>query len=552
MPVMTFDLANVDKTVSEAIMKSLAVQLRTQLNLDHIEEIRFIDAQGRVSTTNALHGVTTVEQNRFAKFDGKTRIWVEAEEQPSEMTYGAMNYELPEYPPVFFDRVLGVEVVPQPFGQEITLKFKMATPNRDEARRWHGLIMRRVHEMKNGAQHSVDFSVNLPKEVWLILELIHLLRERKEGYGESFLEYLKGHSSQDLTVVAEASGQHTNLSYARRMARVNGLYSVSPFPEKPTYQDDNSIWECVLEYKATYDRPQQCRVTYPIMVHNQILPDILLQWEQVSQDPGDASWDRNISMRGLGKHETVHQYHWNNRTDAYIKVPAFDDFIPRSFPRSTAAIFVGLAKLEESDKATGVLYNLGDLGDVAIDRDLIQFIREVEYPWLNKPFESFFNLGFYRNNDLVAPDKLECSKDLDVVAKEPLSLRDVYRTRLSLVTDPNLVSKDAFDRLKRYPNLLEKYVIARNEAIRYNVDWSQGHSRRPLAPWMMDYEWWQLNGMRHPSATNNSNTQGGGQGHSNDRNQHDRIPGWAWDAVDGSMSQRTVGFNGIFAHRVAQ
>ena len=549
MPEMTFDLSNVDKTVSEAVLKSLAVQLRDQLNLNDVEEIRFIDHNGRVSTSNTFHGKKSKENDRFAQFDGRSRIWVETEESPSELSYGTMNYDLPDSPPIFFDRKLGVEIVPQSFGQDFTIKFKMTTPNRDEARRWHGLIMRRVHELKNGYQHTVDFSINLPPEVWLILELIWLYRERKEGYGESHLQYLKNHCSQDLTLVSEASGQKTNLTFTRRMARVNGLYRVAPFPEKPVYQDDNSIWECQLEYSGTYDRPQQCRMKYPIMVHNQLLPDLLLQMHEVTQSPVDASWERNLSMQGLGQHESLSQYRWNNKFDSYIRIPVFDNYQPIAYPKATAAIVMALAIMDEQDKATKMFFNLGELGDVRIDPDLLTFIREVEYEWLNKPFESFFNLGFYRNDDLVAAQSLWCTKELDICTSEDISLRDTYRVRLSLVIDPSLVAPAAFERLQRYPHLLEKYIIARNEAVQYDVDWVRGKSNWKLEKWMLDYEWWQINSMRDPSATNHSNTQGGGAGNADDRHQNENIPGWAWDLITGKKAHRTVGFNGIFAHR---
>ncbi len=42
--------------------------------------------------------------------------------------------------------------------------------------------------------------------------------------------------------------------------------------------------------------------------------------------------------------------------------------------------------------------------------------------------------------------------------QEDISLRDTYRVRLSLVIDPSLVAPAAFERLQRYPHLLEKYI----------------------------------------------------------------------------------------------
>jgi hypothetical protein len=134
--------------------------------------------------------------------------------------------------------------------------------------------------------------------------------------------------------------------------------------------------------------------------------------------------------------------------DAYIQIPPFDDFVYRTVPKATATVVIGLLQLEKPGPQ--VMLNLGDIGDDQIDEDILQFLREVEYPWLNKPYESFFAVNLFREQDLVRSSTIEVDNQLNVFCNEDMSVRKNYRVRFSIVVDPSLLPLFAFEFEQRH------------------------------------------------------------------------------------------------------
>jgi hypothetical protein len=187
------------------------------------------------------------------------------------------------------------------------------------------------------------------------------------------------------------------------------------------------------------------------------------------------------------------------------------------------------------------LFNMGELGDVMIDEDILEFIREVEYKWMNRPYESFLGMNVYRGNNLMHPSTISCTQGLDIVPNEDFNLREIYRVRLNLVVDPTLLPFAAIERLNRYPKALVKIVAAINEALRYNVDLQQSMSLRPLEPWMLSKLWWILNGIGNLPQTAIGRTADTGRS----RDTY-TIPDRAWDHLQrGAGGMRTVQIHNV-------
>lgn len=510
MPNVTLSLPNIENTVTHAVVADLAEQVQKLLGLEYVNELVFVDSLGNAATPSSFHGAKNTPNDRYARYGGNSRLWIEATEETNIQGWTTMIIERDENYPFFIDEEVGVNIQPVPLPTDLTLKFKFRTPNRDEAVRWRDNLISRLARVMEGKQHSLTFSMNLSPATWNLLHEIYCLREEKAPYGQTFLEYVKEKSSPDLTLVAEASGEQTNLSFRRRLGRVNGKFKVSPLPDKPAYTTDGGVWECMVEYVVTYDKPIQCRVRYPIMVHNNFLPDKYIV--SSNQDPNPYNHKRNLSLSQqalLNFEFNLNGY--NCAQDAYIQIPPIDDFIPQVVTAGTATIILVLLQLGSSTDRK--LFNLRDLGAIEMDHDILEFLQESEYSYLNKPFKSFFGINLYRDQDLIRPESLYVDENLNVMSSEDLDLRKSYRVRLNLVVDPCLLHHDAWDRLNGYPKALVKYVRAVNEAMRDNVDFTRYALDRPLQPWMLSKLWRLLNGMgSFPNAPfgNNFTSSNGG------------------------------------------
>jgi hypothetical protein len=58
--------------------------------------------------------------------------------------------------------------------------------------------------------------------------------------------------------------------------------------------------------------------------------------------------------------------------------------------------------IDTSDQRT--LVNLEELGDVEIDKDIMQFGKESEYPYMHKLYKSILQIHLYRDATLARYD----------------------------------------------------------------------------------------------------------------------------------------------------
>ena len=583
MPNVVIPLPNVDESVSKSVISDLTEQVLDLINLKHVQDVRYINYSGSVQNPDGAIGI---DSSRYPTFSGKTRIFVEAEETYNEDGWSSTVVERIDNVPIFADPKLNVWVTPVHVPSDLTLKIKFQTRSRDEASRWQNDMVTRLAQLREGKQHRINFNINLPFQVWELLESIFNNREAFAGYGETFESYVKKHSDGDLTLVTAADGKLPFPAIRRILNRVNGRFMVSPLPEKPTFDESGGVWECTVDYKVTYDRPISCVVRYPIQVHQKFLPSKFILPGTSSPNPVDSPKKLGQAQLGLGQFEGYTIYGYHAHQDAYMRIPKFDDYVFKIVPKGTATVFLGLTEITHSDPH--VLLNLGDLGDVVIDEDILQFIREVEYPYLNQPYKSFFGLNYYRNDDLVLSSDIACDANLNVSNTEPISVRANNRIRFFIVVDPTLLPLEAFERLYNYPKVIAKLVKAINDALRYNVDFTATIHNKFLYEWQFTKLWHLLNGLRpNPDVSYGNNNwidknkpliiegPGGfgwdgdkwvGVGSDDGRSSHTRenkdkpigikhsgsmfgIPNWAWKSLNKTAKMRTVQISHIAAYR---
>lgn len=539
MPTVELPVPNVDEGIVRPMVADLIKQLQTYLNLEHLGNVHYLDDAGGAKSANSSVG----EEGNYARFEGKQRLWVEVEEDYNHEGWASVVVERQEHRAVFEDPKLLVAITPTYVPSDLTIKLRYVTPQRDDARKWRDNLARRIARLQEMNQHTLTFNMSLPDQVWGFLEEVFVLREGKAPYGDAIDQYLKDHSDTDLTIVSESSGKKRNLVFRRRMARINARFDVSPLPERPNFDQTKGLWECNLTYKLTFDRPFAVVVRYPVMIHNEFLPpDYIVPTTQMP-DMRDRPKKLSDSMRAFSRFEAYYINGLNCSQDAFIQVPSIDDFVIPIVPKGTCTFFMGMVKLEEVRPKR--LFNLRDLGDVLIDEDVLWFIEDCEYAWLNKPYESILGMNLFRGLNLMHPTTIACTPGLDIVQNEGFDLRETYRVRLNLVVDMTLLPYSAIERLNRYPKALVKIVAAINEALRYNVDLQQRWNLRPLDPWMLSKLWWMLNGIgkgpetsigREPDLQRTKDTAS--------------IPGWAWDQLQHSAgAMRTVQIQNILVHQ---
>ena len=297
--------------------------------------------------------------------------------------------------------------------------------------------------------------------------MIHENRESNLGYGQEFREYVTSYSSNKLTLISDMVGNDSRLAIKETQGRVIGRFDIDDIPDKPERDETDGTWSISFNYIINYDKVIGCNMKYPIIVHNKLLPMNLIDFVNRSTNLDKQLESSSTYTQALNDFESDSIMNSIKSPDQILRVPYFDDYVIPSTPSYTATIFTALS-LVENDNRT--LINLNELDELMLDTDILNYIKEVEYPYLGKLYYSPFHITLYRDNFLGREDSLICDSNLNIVATKDLDLRRQHRVRFSIVDNLTILNKEFFNRVRNYPKVMLKYLTAVYDVLRLHPD----------------------------------------------------------------------------------
>lgn len=363
-----------------------------------------------------------------------------------------------EHIPIFNDPLLGIIIKPIYSKNDFVINFKFRSASHTDGLRWRDSIRTHVSMMRDVNLHDITYHYLIPNEYIHILKELHRCREAVAGYDEDLDTYLAAHSSTKITAISNQTGTKVGLAVQETQMRILGLYDFQIAPEKPEKDGEASAWVTSFAYKVSFDVPIAVNMQYPIMVHNQLLEYPYVQ-EEEAYDLDKHNKSYSISQSCLAHFEVTTELDKVREREQVIKLPSFDEFVPSSQPHAMIPIFSALCSVDENDRKT--LLNLNELDTYQIDPDVIELIRE-EYSYLTLPYKSIFHISLYKWSALSTDKSVYVDNELNVKAREDLSLRVNHRVVISMVTDVSMLNKPALMRLKKFRKAGRKALLAIN------------------------------------------------------------------------------------------
>jgi len=153
-----------------------------------------------------------------------------------------------------------------------------------------------------------------------------------------------------------------------------------------------------------------------------------------------------------------------------FRLPSIDDYVIIDKPSGTGTIWTALCEVDSLNLRT--LLNLNELGELVMDADILQFIRDGEYTYMTNPYRSIFTVSLYRGDYLASSSNISIDSALNVISTSDLDLRKQYRLRFSIVADLTYLDGNAVNRLRGNPTVLLKVIKSINRTIRNDIDLS--------------------------------------------------------------------------------
>lgn len=457
MPVVIFDLPETVESVSRNVTQSVVRQFLKITGLPDNAVIQFNGDLGK--TFN--NGSTTASESRDPYFGGTSKIIVEVNEIMLQDAIQHTHTGYVGHTPAFLDRELRVQVVPMYTPTKISITIRYMDLSRTAVTQWYNNLHVRIAGMLDVMLYEVDYHYSFSDSLLKLLNDVYSRREQEAPYGDTIGEYILKHSTDRLTLATSITGVVERAVVAETQTRIQGFLDDTPELDKPSKEEDGK-YSVEIRHTLTYDKPTALRVEYPIMVHNQLLPfeyfEHIHEYDQSRKKVRHSQFGHTTPFFEVN---TVTNQFYDSE---YVKrIPSYDYFQPEKELFGTKASFYALCSVAEDGK---LLLNLTELGDLQIDDEILEFMRESEYPFMTSEYKSIFTVQLYKHNTMQGNNVLAVDRFLDVKAIGDLFLRDVHRVRVGLVVDLKLLDRAALERLLKYKGALMKILRIINEMLR--------------------------------------------------------------------------------------
>lgn len=374
--------------------------------------------------------------------------------------------------PVFDDQDLKVRIKPVYSDIKTTISVVLNVRDKVEANNWLQEVRRRIYQTAMATTHNADYYYIIPQTVSRGLYEIYKLKENIAPDGEEFGEWLNRCFDNRFDILTNLSGTNHMLVIKEKQVNILGYFDFEFEPEKPEKEDDKAGgWRIQFDYVIRYQRPDNVVFEYPLAVHQQLLPESMLQLTRPDH------WTSYNVFRG----HTAAAYHriavlgnkHGMKGAEGIAEPWFDDWVPDKAPVRHIQLTRVLLSIAEDEPNW-----LIDIDDFA---ETFEFKPEIKR-WFglttNKIFkerDNPFYFSLHESTRRLPDSQCHMTEELKIMYHEDLNLKQMYHIVVYVLTDISLLSADGWRDLLKNCDVFHEWLAAiypntGTEKIRCNID----------------------------------------------------------------------------------
>lgn len=442
MPKVILTNDGIKETVIRPVVLAIADQVQEWTGLSEMSVLFNGDTEVAIQP-----GSTINDEPSFNNTPSRP-LWriVARDEHRTEKLMATAVHQM-EHPEYFYDEALGVFLRPVYSPTLLTLDFEYRASDITAARRWRDEIRTKISMSRDSRTHIVNYSYLVPESYFELLEHIHELREHQAGYGQDYQTWLKNCFTQNATILTTLAGQHERWAVREQQCRILGRFTFNEMPDDFNKSGEDSAYVQTFSYQVYFDCPIATAADYPFVVHNQLIDERF--WSIPEKDDiKKAAWRSPHSLTALGAFEVTHLA--KPVVEAGMKFPEFHEFFPRVKLKSTVQVFSALLGISPVDpdnpQANRLLMNLAEVDDDYQLRPEFLDHLKWDHKYICTYGESMVNVSVYVGDYLLDSQYYEVDQDLNLKLKIDPDLRKTYYVRLSLITDPSILSEAARQR----------------------------------------------------------------------------------------------------------
>lgn len=393
----------------------------------------------------AQPGSTINNEVKFNKFESESLWRITIDEETDKDRILATAVHQTDHGEFFLDEKLNIFMRPIYSQTNLTLNFELRTTDKNTAERWRQDIRARVSTNLDVREHIIHYHYLVPIEYEEFLSHVHDLREAQAGYGEDYETWIKNCFTRNMTVLTNQGATTARWAVREQQARVMGLFDFEGEPEKGSKEGETTQWVLTFAYKVMFEKPVAVSADFPLLIHNQLIDERFVPANPVDTARQYAARSsRSATAMGAFEVDVLAR----PTVLSGIRLPEYHEFYPATVFRKTLQVVSALLMIDP-DPANPGTTGMHEVLDLRLMDEEFQFRDEFldflvhEHMWLNKYGESLVNVCVYKGDMPLHHSCFKVTPDLKVVMTDPPDLRNIYYVRISLVTDPTVLSERA-------------------------------------------------------------------------------------------------------------
>jgi hypothetical protein len=457
--------------VYEAIARPVAMDItRTLGRIMHLPSVTDVLFAG--NTGQALQAGATINyEGAPAAFEGGTRIIVQMSESTDQTNILGENSFQENQPACWWDRCLGVRLRPIYTSVVMTLRFEVQSRSRVEAEKLRDEFRMRTAMGREQLLHAITYHYGIPAEEFQLLQVIYGLREAVAGYGDTFEAWMRENEVRPpnalprLTQISNLAGSGLAWVFGERQVSVQGMFDFRVAPEAPDKNDPQGMYTYPIEYRVRYDKPIGMSMDYPLVVHNQLLPEQYYGKKSVGgwiPDPYSQGCLYSDKTTEIFRKMILNRTLRNRRLLGGVRYPEFDDWVPSAVPAHTSTVYAAMIAVDPDN--VSAVCDLKQLEGVIIDGDILQYMASCGSK-LGQINNSAIHVSLFQGNGWLGDDAIAVSNDLVVSSTQPLSLRGRYHLRIAVMNDLTLLPQQVRYNLRTQGKACQKILLTLQETM---------------------------------------------------------------------------------------
>lgn len=472
MPKYMLEAPMVHESATRPIVRKITKEVLENFGLrDDKVGFVFNGMNDAISTNNSTLG----KSDNAIRLDSDSRIEVGFDEELVNPLEVAILR--PEQRFVFLDEDLRVWMKPVYVSTELTITFKLITQDKTTATMWKRRAELQSYREMHHFLTDIDYHYSIPSGFIKQLWVIHALRERSaEPRLETFGKWMKRCFVKNFTSISNQAYKQTSFAIKEKQTRVQGWFTFGHEVSEIERKNDAGAWQAEFSVKVFYDRPDGIVMTYPLMVHNQLMPPEYREDNPQGRGPVDYLSSRSLSLQDFGLFERIGADRPITQFSSGITMPYFDDWMHNYQLPSHSCITRILLSLLPQEPEWLFTFDDESMGAYKIKDHVMDYMKECKN-YLLSPYDSIFHTSVHEWYKLLDYKKLNVDENLKLTSLAEMDFKSMYHVVVCLLNDLTLLSDIGKEILYKHPKVFEDWVSVMwphvdPDTIPYNPDGS--------------------------------------------------------------------------------